>query len=95
MDMAKQLDPAALAAIINANKNKHYARGCAVGNMIAGLDPGPFRDRLVELMNTPTNEVNNVSLAAAIQQTIGVTYNRSAIGHHRRRSCSCSNEVFT
>ena len=93
--MANAPDVDALdAALANANQPEYYVRGCAVGRLVAGLDAGPFRDRLIERMREPVQVVGHTALSKAIKETTGISVKPLALMRHRARGCTCSNEVW-
>ena len=89
------MDPDALdAAIVAHSSNQWYARGCAVGRMIADLPPGEYRTKLTGYINAPVHEVGHAPIIGAIKSTLGVQIRGDALLRHRRHSCACPDEVY-
>lgn len=89
------MDPEALdAAIASRAKSAWYTRGCLVGQLVIDLGPGEFRDKLVAYMNAPVSEIGHSAIVGAIQETLGISVKGDSMLRHRRRSCSCADEVY-
>jgi len=88
------LDPDALDALLGGYQNSWYSRGCCVGKVIAGLDDGPFRTKLVAYMAMPVCDLGHSPIARAIEETLGVKFPNGAVGRHRGKKCSCGSEVW-
>ena len=89
-------DPDALdAALAVSAQRAYYVRGCNVGHFINDLEPGPFRDRLIERMLEPSYVVGHSPLSRAIKDTTGVDLKAAAIQRHRARLCTCFDAVWS
>lgn len=88
-------DVSALDDLIGSHTNRWYGRGCAVGRLVADLDPGPYRDRLIVYMDMPVSDLGHAPIIAAIRETLGEEVRADTLGRHRRRSCSCGPEVYS
>ena len=95
--MTERITPDAdvLASLVEGHRNPWYARGCAVGVLVFGLDPGEYRDRLVAYMNLPTSDLGHAAIISAVKETLGVDIRSDTLGRHRRKSCSCPPEAYT
>lgn len=95
--MSQEPTPSAadLDAVIAGHRNRWYGRGCAVGRLILDLDPGEYRDRLVAYLNLPVDDLGHAPIVIAVNETLGVQIKRDAVARHRRRACSCSDEVYS
>lgn len=94
MSTPNNLDADLLANLIESHGNPWYGRGCAVGRMIADLDVGEFRSRLVAYMNKPISELGHAPIIAAVRETLGVELRPDTLGRHRRHACACADEVY-
>lgn len=94
MTTPQNLDPDLLVNLIESHGNPWYGRGCAVGRMIADLDQGEFRTRLVTYMDLPTSQLGHAAIISAVRDTIGIELRSDTLGRHRRRACACSDEVY-
>lgn len=88
-------DADALAALIEGHQNRWYARGCSVGRMIADLDEGEYRTRLVAYMNQPVETLTHAPIISAVRETLGIELRPDTLGRHRRRGCACPDEVYS
>ena len=94
MTTPQNLDADLLVNLIESHGNSWYGRGCAVGRMIADLDQGEFRTRLITYIDLPTSQLGHAAIIAAIRDTIGIELRSDTLARHRRHGCRCSDEVY-
>ena len=95
VNMKPNYDPDVLDSLLAQHQNSWYARGCAVGNLVQQLEEGQFRTKLIGYMNLSVVELGHAPIIAAVHETVGIDIRSDTLGRHRRRICSCPDEVYS
>jgi hypothetical protein len=76
---------------ISANTRSTVAR-CSVGALLRRL-PDDMRERVIQRLAGDPEVIQHAALANAIRQVLGADVKASAVSRHRRRLCTCTEDL--